>query len=67
MKPHLIIREELAAQGMTQKELAERTGLTENGLYRILNGSRTPRPETLEAIGRALGGEFEITFKKTRQ
>jgi DNA-binding XRE family transcriptional regulator len=41
---------------MTQEELAERVGLTQQHIAKIEKGLTRPRPKTLEKIEKALGG-----------
>ena len=44
----------LQQNGQTQKELAERIGITEPVLSRYISGERDPKPETLANIATAL-------------
>jgi len=49
------LRIALAAKGVRQGKLAERTGLSQSGLSLLLNGkSGTPRPATLKALAAGL-------------
>lgn len=48
------IAEVLQLRGMTQKELAERVGVTEAAMSRYVAGTREPKPETLANIATAL-------------
>lgn len=48
------IRSALRFRGITQRELAERVGLTEQAISRYVHGSRTPHPKYLSRISRAL-------------
>jgi transcriptional regulator with XRE-family HTH domain len=41
-------------KGLTQLELADRTGLTDNTISRIENGSQNPTFETVKKIAKAL-------------
>ena len=45
----------LKQRGMTRRELAERTGLTEVAIGRYINGEREPKAVTLSAIAMELG------------
>lgn len=45
----------LNQRGMTRKELAEKTGLTEVAIGRYINGEREPKAVTLSAIAMELG------------
>lgn len=47
-------REELARNGIKQKELAQRIGITEASISRYTNGFRTPRSTTMIKIAEAL-------------
>ena len=40
---------------LTQKELAEKAGITELSVHKIENGLQNPRPSTIRALARALG------------
>lgn len=44
----------LAEKGMSQKELAAKTGLTPAAISRYVSGAREPRPITIATIARAL-------------
>lgn len=48
------IIELLKEQQMTQKELAERIGLTETAISRYINGSREPKPDIIANMATAL-------------
>lgn len=50
----LRITESLKRQGMTQKELAERIGVTEAVISRYVSGDREPKPDTLANLATAL-------------
>lgn len=50
------------AEGMSQKELAERSGLKQSNLCRLENGNGNPSVETLEKIARGLGRKLRISF-----
>jgi transcriptional regulator with XRE-family HTH domain len=64
MKPEWFagrLRELREARGLTQKELAERTGLTTDGIAKLERSDRGPTWETVLALCNALGvgcGEF---------
>jgi transcriptional regulator with XRE-family HTH domain len=49
------IKLQLRSSGMSQKELAKRTGITEISLSRYINGIRTPRTDIAIKIAEALG------------
>lgn len=42
-------------RGLGIAELAERTGISESGLYKIRQGARSPKPSNYAAIIKALG------------
>lgn len=48
------LREALKASGMTQKALAEKTGITEVSISRYLNGQRIPRGPQIVVLAKAL-------------
>lgn len=50
----LRITNALQKQGMTQKKLAERIGVTEAVISRYISGDREPRPDTLANMATAL-------------
>ena len=47
---------------MTQKELAEKTGIRQSNLSRIENGMCSPTVETLARIAAGLGKQLKIEF-----
>lgn len=49
--------------GITQAELAERTGIRQSNLSRIESGSCSPRVDTLQKIAAGLGKKLIIQFK----
>ena len=50
------------AQHMTQKGLAERTGIRQSNISRIESGSTSPTVETLARIAAGLGKQLKIDF-----
>ena len=48
------IRSALRFRGITQRELADRVGLTEAAISRYVTGGRVPAPKYLSRISRAL-------------
>jgi transcriptional regulator with XRE-family HTH domain len=54
-----VVSDEMARRGWTQKELAERAGITESAVSRYLSGRRTPRLEALRAMAAAFGDPAE--------
>ena len=59
------IRAVIAARlacNMTQKELAEKTGIRQSNISRIENGSASPTIDTLASIAAGLGKQLKIDF-----
>ena len=50
----------LAKKMMTQRDLADKTDITEAAISRYINGGRHPRKEYLDAIMKAMGHHLEI-------
>jgi len=48
--------------GITQKELSERTGIAQGDISKLENGSANPSVKTLERIAAALGKRLKIEF-----
>jgi len=62
---HEAIRAVIAARlacNMTQKELAEKTGIRQSNISRIENGSASPTIDTLARIAAGLGKQLKIDF-----
>ncbi len=49
--------------GLTQKDLAERSGVRQSNISRIENGSAIPTLQTLKAIAKGTGKKLKITFE----
>lgn len=49
-------------QHMTQKDLAEKTGIRQSNISRIESGSTSPTVETLARIAAGLGKQLKIDF-----
>lgn len=47
---------------MTQKELAEKTGIRQSNISRIENGTASPTVDTLAKIAAGLGKQLKIEF-----
>ena len=58
------IRTLLDANGMTQRQLAERVGATESAVSKYVKGEREPRAEVLANIATALGTTSEYLLCK---
>ncbi|MHB8579150.1 MAG: HigA family addiction module antitoxin [Ignavibacteriaceae bacterium] len=67
--PGRIIAETLAREGMTQKSLSERMGISEKHLSQIINGEASITIETSLLLENALGGaaSFWINLEKNYQ
>ncbi len=48
--------------GITQKELSERTGIAQGDISKLENGSANPSVKTLERVAAALGKRLKIEF-----
>lgn len=51
------------ACNMTQKELAERTGIRQSNISRIESGASSPTVDTLARIAAGLGKKLKIEFQ----
>ena len=49
-------------QNMTQKELSERTGITQADISRIENGTRNPSLSMLKRLAKGLGCRLKVEF-----
>lgn len=47
-------------QGLTQREVATRSGLDQSEVSRILSGRSEPRVRTAQRVARALGAELRV-------
>ena len=56
----------LVEKGISQIDLAERTGLTKIWICNLLNGKRDFNKKTLSLLEKALDIKFEISFKIVR-
>ena len=50
------------AQGLSQKELAEKVGTKQSAISRIESGDHNPSLEFLNKVAHALGKELQIKF-----
>ena len=48
--------------GLTQKELSERTGITQGDISKLENGNANPSIKTLKRIAMAMGKQLRISF-----
>ena len=53
------------SQNLTQKELSDRTGITQADISRIEKGTRNPSLEMLKRLARGLGMQLKVEFIKT--
>ena len=51
------------SMNMTQKELAERSGIRQSNISRIENGTCSPTIATLQSLARGLGKELSVNFR----
>lgn len=49
-------------QNMTQKQLAEKTGITQADISRIENGTRNPSLEMIKRLAKGLGLQLKLEF-----
>ena len=49
--------------GLTQKELAERTGITQSDISRLENGSANPSLKTLQRLAEGMGMQLKLEFR----
>ena len=49
-------------QNMTQKDLSEKTGITQADISRIENGTRNPSLEMLKRLAKGLGMQLKVEF-----
>lgn len=61
----LRLKEVLKEKGVTGKELAQRLGMTETSISRMLNGLQYPKIETLLNIATALNVDIRDLFNST--
>lgn len=50
------------SQNLTQKELAERTGVRQSNISRIENGTCSPTVATLQTLAEGMGKKLHIDF-----
>ena len=51
-------------QNLTQKELSDRTGITQADISRIEKGTRNPSLEMLKRLAKGLGMQLKVEFIK---
>ena len=66
LEPEFAIRQAIIdarrASGMTQKGLAERTGIAQGDISKLENGSANPSLRTLQRLAAGMGMKVEIAF-----
>lgn len=50
------------ASGLTQKELAERTGISQGDISKLENGSGNPSIRTLQRLAAGMGMKLQLAF-----
>lgn len=50
------------ASGLTQKELAERTGIAQGDISKMENGSANPSIRTLQRLAAGMGMKLQLAF-----
>ncbi len=50
------------ASGLTQKELAERTGIAQGDISKLENGSANPSIRTLQRLAAGMGMKLQLAF-----
>ena len=48
--------------GMTQKELADKTGIAQSDISKIENGNANPSIRTLQRLAKGMGKKLNISF-----
>lgn len=54
------------ASGLTQKELAERTGIAQGDISKLENGSANPSIRTLQRLAAGMGMKLQLSFMPRR-
>lgn len=50
------------SSGLTQKQLSERTGITQGDISRLENGNANPSLRTLQRLAEGMGMKLDILF-----
>jgi predicted transcriptional regulator len=50
------------SNGLTQKELSERTGIAQSDISKLENGNANPSIKTLQRLAEAMGKSLKIEF-----
>ena len=67
MSPGALVRNARLAAGLTQRELALRTGTTQSAVARLENDQTNPTVETLEAMLHATGRRLALAAEAFEQ
>ena len=59
--------EERKRQHLTQKQLSERTGITQADISRIENGTRNPSLDMIKRLAKGMGMRLKLEFIPERQ
>lgn len=51
------------ASGLTQKQLAERTGIAQSDISKLENGNANPSLKTLQRLAAGMGMKLELSFQ----
>ena len=51
------------ASGLTQKQLAERTGIAQSDISKLENGNANPSLKTLQRLAAGMGMKLKISFQ----
>lgn len=66
LRPELAIMQAIIdarkASGMTQKDLAEKTGITQSDISRLENGNANPSLKTLQRLAEGMGMILRLEF-----
>ena len=54
-------------KGVSGKEMAEKTGVSSQSIYNIVNGTHFPKPELLKAIADVLDIDVREMFIETKE
>jgi transcriptional regulator with XRE-family HTH domain len=55
------------ALGLTQRQLAERSGVQQSEISRIEGGNANPTFQTVQALARSLGAEVHLVRRRTKR
>lgn len=58
------LRSLIRRSGLTNRQIAERSGLSESAISRYIKGDRNPKLISAEKLAQALGVSFEEVYKE---